>query len=187
MTAARVDEHPYVAPARSRRAVAADGTVRPVRRSRIAPPWVRRLARCCALLAFGTAVFATTIQLLPGPHGSVVESLRRDSVERLQRLKPYLNDALVARDDQAVRAVGMVAHWVVQEGESVGLRVLPRRGRPYWLGAGAGEVSAILRRMPSNTEATEVNGVPTRSETPALLGTGTATVLTMYSSFTTPS
>src|SRR4051794_30087127 len=128
MTAARVDEHRYVAPAKPRRAVAADGTVRSVRRSRIAPPWARRLVRCCALLAFGTAVFALTIQLLPGPHESVVESLRRDSVVRLQRLKPYLTDALVARDDEAVRALGIAAHWVVQEGESIGLRVLPRRG-----------------------------------------------------------
>src|SRR4051794_18584023 len=94
------------------------------RRRHMLPTWLRPFGRCCALLAFGAALFAASLHLLPGPRVTVAESLRRDAVLRLGYLKPYLTDDLVARDAQAIAAVGAAAHRVVQEGESVGMRVL---------------------------------------------------------------
>ncbi len=90
----------------------------------------------------------------------------------------------------AVQAVGAAAYRVVHEGESVGMRVLPRRGRPYWLEAETEEITALLTRMPAESPDGAAGATPDVGLGPegrTLAATATATVLTMYTTFTTAS
>jgi len=160
------------------------------RQHRLPSTWVRPFVRCCAAIALGVVLFAVALHLLPGPRATAATSLQRDTDVRLKYLQPYLTDALVARDAAAVQAVAVAAHRVVREGESVGMRVLPRRGPPYLLEAETEEIAALLNRMPAANPDGAAGATPDVGRDPdgrTLAATATATVLTMYTTFTTAS